>query len=630
MTQWVKGAVWLFFILGLLATGGLGTETRLFFFWPGCALLGLGALATGLRWHWQMRTTPCDVCLATALLFAVYFLVRQISSPVVIWWREDFFLLLACGVAYLLSATVLSHARWRGGLVWALYIVLLGNLAVGYVHFSGHWSFHIVPGYLRSFGGGEGGRIGGFFNNPNHLGAFLVMMTMLSLGLACFGRGQNLLSRLLFLLAAAASAVGMTKTGSRGAIVGLAAGVVALSVITVMLMRWTRPHLLGKTLLAIVAGGGIVVVVLGAVMSEQMQQRFSGGVPQDDPRRLIWKSALAQHGEHPWLGAGARMFYEGCIRLRPADAPMWLKDAQFAHNDWLQALCDYGWTGLALVGLMFAVHLRNGWRFLRWFASEQFPRTATLGGVRLGLLAGALASVIALMVHAFFEFHFHIPAVAVMAAALLGVLANPGVESSFWQPRQWPGVRLLGKVALPVSGAVLLWGTWVIGHADCLVERARLAGKLAGNSAPDVELLSRALRIDPTNAETWHERGLALIEAAEGKPFKMAQPALARAATDLERSLALNPWNPYPSLALADVCDVLGNYDEAERHIMDAVQAAPLFHEPRLALAIHRFRLQQWDLADEAFLLAGETQAGRTSDEWFDLYREMLQEAMSP
>ena len=99
------------------------------------------------------------------------------------------------------------------------------------------------------------------------------------------------------------------------------------------------------------------------------------------------------------------------------------------------------------------------------------------------------------------------------------------------------------------------------------------------------------------------------------------------AVFDLEQSRKLNPWDPYPALALANACDALGLFEEAEKNLADACRAAPLFQEPRLALAIHLNRLQRWAEAEEAYLRAGEARAGRTSDEWFDLYQQMLRDA---
>jgi hypothetical protein len=53
------------FLLGLFVTGLLGTETRLLFFWPGCALIGLAGLLAVLRWKLRVSFQPSDWCLLT-------------------------------------------------------------------------------------------------------------------------------------------------------------------------------------------------------------------------------------------------------------------------------------------------------------------------------------------------------------------------------------------------------------------------------------------------------------------------------------------------------------------------------------------------------------------------------------
>jgi O-antigen ligase len=625
MTRWIKVTVALLFLAGLLATGALGTETRLLLFWPGCALMGAAAVLSVSRWRWRLHSGPADVCLAAALLFAGYFAARQLTSPVTVWAREDLFVLLGCGVAYLLTATVLSHPRWRNGLVVVLFTLLVANLAMGFIHFSGKWSLHLVPQYMRTYGNDR--RIGGLFINPNHLGAFLSMMAMLSLGLAGFGRG-GATRRLLLLFAAIAAAVGVSLTQSRGAIIGMAAGGLSITLMLLMMVQRAYPHLLVRAMLGILLGGGLLALLLGAVMSGQLQQRFGDGPgPEGDPRALIWRSALAQHAEHPWLGAGARMFYEGCIRLRPADAPSWMRDAQFAHNDWLQALADYGWAGLALVVALFAVHLFNGWRFLRWFADERFPRTASLSGTRLGLAVGACAALVAALAHALVEFHFHVPAVAVTSAALMGVLANPGFESEFWKPRRVWGVRVVSKLALLGCGAAMLRGAFTLGLSDYDREHAKLVGRREDLGHADVALLTRALTRDPANMEAWYERGLARIDDAGGQPVQVARALLEGAASDLGRARKLNPFDPYVAMALGDACDALGRHAEAEKNFADAIRQAPLNMPPRIALGLHYHRLQMWREAEDAFLWAGEAGAER-SDEWMDLCRATLAAAM--
>lgn len=620
----LKIAVLLLFMGGMLAAGVLGTETRLLTYWPGAILLGLAAVAATLRWRWRVASLPSEVCLGMALLCGAYFGVRQMTSPVVSWAREDLYILMGCGAAYLITAIALSHPRWRGAVLVTLLLLVVGNLAVGYIHFSGQWTFHLVPHYMRDFGYSD--RIRGFFINPNHLAAFLSVMTLLCLGQAMFGRsGADWKLMVIFLAMGSVIAVALTK--SRGGMVGLSVGALVLAVISLVMLRRTMPHLFWRASGGLAMLGALVALVLWAVMSEQVQQRFEAHTVQvdGDPRSWIWRSAWHQHLENPWLGSGARMFYEGSQRLRPADAPAWMKDPLFVHSDWLQTLADYGWIGLALLMATLGVHLANGWRYLKWFAAEQFQRTASLSGQRLGWVVGCLAAFAAVLTHALFEFHFHVPAVALTAAVMLGVLANPGFDRQLAPGRRVPGVRLLSKLMLGLCGLALLCGAWRTGHAEYLVEQA-LMQPPDGDPAARVEVLNGALRIDSDNATAWHERGLAEMAEAGGKPMRVAKPLLKSAAADLEQAVQLNPFDGYPALALADAYDALGRHDEAEKFILRAVRMMPLHVTPRLALARHYHRLRRWKEAEEAYLWAGEGTAW-SPENWYASYCRMLQDA---
>jgi O-antigen ligase len=613
--------------------GALGTETRLLLFWPGCAVLGLAGLIAGLRWTWRIKYLPSDWCLLTGFLFAAYLVVRQMTSPVAIHAREDLFMLMGCAVAYTLSATVLSQPRARTMILVALLLILVGNLTVGFIHFSdkGMMHFHIVPEYMRDFGDGE--RIGGFFINSNHLASFLAMMTLLAAGMATFGRSGPV-RRLCIAFAGLSAAVGVALTVSRGAMVGLAAGVVVLAVLGVIMLYRTQRHLVGKVL----AGVGVLAVlgglVLYGVFAEQLRSRLGGsGFAEGDPRPFIWRAALAQHAESPWIGTGARMFTEGCITYRTADTPSWTKDALFVHNDWLQLLTEYGWVGLAL-GLLFVVsHFVHAWKFLDWQATEKFPRNATLMSSKLGIVLGAIAALVAVLVHALFEFHFHVPATAITAALLFGFLANPGYKAESRRPLRLPVVRMALKLSLIAAGTCMIYGTWQFGRADYYTEKAEMlrpepqdALTLEDAVPQKLELFSSAITLDPQNARLWYRRGMVRLEAASGQPHQLSQSLLTRARTDLEEASRLNPYHMFTVRALADVYDPLGMPDEAYSAIEKSVALAPLYGEPRLALAFHLHRLQQWQGAEAAYLWTSEARAGRR-DEWFSYYEVMLRQA---
>jgi hypothetical protein len=223
-----------------------------------------------------------------------------------------------------------------------------------------------------------------------------------------------------------------------------------------------------------------------------------------------------------------------------------MKDAEFAHNEWLQALSDYGWIGLALVLLMVNTHLAHVAGYLRWFVNEKFPRTASLMSSGLGLVLGTAAALVAVLVHAVFEFHFHVPAVAVLAACLFGICANPGCAPEARMPLRVPGARLLIKVALLGASGFILWGAWTLGRADFHAERAAIPSVADDEAIPKLEHLSKAIALDPRNARFWHQRGTVRISAASGQPMDLARGLLKRAVSDLEEARRLNPRTPSP------------------------------------------------------------------------------------
>lgn len=610
------------FLLGLLATGVLGTETRMLFFWPGCGLIGLAGLLTTLRWRIRMPYAPNDLCFGSMLVAVGYGLGRAMMSPVEVYAREDAFLLAAVFVTYLLCATVVSHPKARLVLLGTLLLVVAGNLAVGTIHFSGRWDFHVVPHFARSFGEG---RIGGFFNNANHLAAFLSIILFPTIAWLCFGRGGAVL-RLLTAFSAVAMVVGITLTQSRGAALGVAAGGVAFLVLGAVLIWRTWRHLFVQLLVGTVVLMTLAAALLFKVNQQAIQRRAEMNPVTEDVRLAIWESALEQHAESPLIGAGSRMFYDGSIRLRSEKLPVYAEEPLFAHNEFLQILADYGWVGLGLLILVVTMHAANGLRFLSWFAREKFPRTGMITSNGLVMVVGSLTGLAATLTHAIFEFHGHIPATALLGAAWLGVLANPGIESG--SPRI-PGVRLLMKFAQPALSVGMLAGLWFFGRADFLAAKASIAAS-QGNRKEQAEFLDQAISADPRNPDTHYARALAVLdEIPSDLPMEERVEPIERAIADLKSACALNSQNYLYPLALADAYDALLRHDEAKAQIERSLRLAPLHEEPRLALAIHFHRQARFTEAEKAYLWAGKARAWNEEGtaRWIDSYRLMLQHA---
>ncbi|OYW78013.1 MAG: hypothetical protein B7Z37_01360 [Verrucomicrobia bacterium 12-59-8] len=612
------------FLLGVFVTGLLGTETRLLFFWPGCLLLGLAGLTAVLRWKLRVSFQPSDWCLLTVLMLAGYVGWRAWTSPVEVYAREDAAVLLACFVAYLLTVTAVSESKWRLGIVCVLLVLVAGNLTASWLHFKGRWDFHLVPGFSRSF---PPGRIGGFFNNPNHLAAFLSFVALLAAGVMLFAR-IHIASRLLLGFGILSMLAGVALTMSRAAMLGLAVGGVVFVLLTLWVVWSTRRSLFKWLIIALLLVGGTVGGALYKVNEDSMLMRQMTSPLGDDIRVHIWRAALAQHADSPWIGVGSRMFYEGCTTHRDPESSAQMGDALFAHNEYLQTLADYGWAGLALVLMVVVVHLLNGLRFLRWFTTEKFPATGLLGSNALALTLGGIAALLATLAQAVFEFQGHIPITAVVGAILLGLLANPGIESEVFKTHRIWGLRFLMKIALLAASAALVGAAAIFGTADGHAAYARLQNS-RGETGKALGHFARAVLMDPRNAVLAYQHGVALMDSIKSDMTKDAYLRTVDASLrELTRATALNPYNYLYQLALTDALDAAGKNDAAFQAIQRALALAPLYEEPRMALGMHYHRLKQYQEAEFAYLWARQAKASNPegATNWQDNYRELLRQ----
>lgn len=587
------------FNLALVITGALGTETRLLFFWPGVIAIGFAGLMAALKWRLKILFPPADKCLLMTLVCAIFMVGRAAFSPVVYQAREDVIILLAAWVVYGLTITLVSHPRSRLVLMVSLLVLVMVNLAVGSIHLSGDWGFHIVPDFMRA---AEGGRIGGLFVNANHLAAFLSMVLFLAAGWLCFGRGGAALKLWLAFMVVAMT-LGMSLTISRGALFGLAVGACVFTVLGLWVVWQTQRQyfwsLIGGIAAALVLGGAL----LWKVNEEYLRTRISNHSVASDIRTEIWKSALTQFSLSPNLGAGARMYYQGGTQYRSPGLATWTPEAFFAHNEYLQMLADYGWVGLALLLLVIILHLSNGLKFIHWFVFEKFMRTGRVLSMNLAICLGSISALAATLAHAFVEFHFHVPATAMMGAVLLGLLANPGFEQMQKPLRRIPGVRVMTKVLLGVSALILLASSWQYGRADYAFAKAAVAARHK-DAEGQRQLLDQVTKLDPHNGDAFYQRALHTLDKLSADDRASQKEALQLAATDLETAMALNPYKYLYPLAYADVCDAQMKPEKARELITKAIQLAPLHEEPRLALAVHHHRVGHFAEAESCYLWA--------------------------
>ena len=549
-------------ILLLTALGvchGLTGGTRPVFSLPVYALLAVAALLT---WRPPGSGALTPGCLrATGVLFS-YLLVRAAFSPLPYLARADIFLLLACLLVYLLTATFLVTARQRMLVVYVL--LALGGLhtLVGIVQAAQGEDF--MPfGWVRP---ATGLRASGMFISPNHLAGFLEIAGVLGLSVAWWS-GRKPSVKVVAGYATVCCFIGLLLTQSRG---GVLCAVFALLVWMGLTLRASYlggSHGFGR---ALVLGIGAVVVVLGiggfvVATHGELRERLATALGRDI-RVSNWQAALDQFRLAPVFGTGAGThLYFGRLFRRP-DLQA---DPIHAHNDYLELLAEYGLVGAVGMAAFLALHVARAMRAMGRMA-RALHTTEAAGHDDLALVIGALAALAALGAHSALDFNLHIPGNALVMALVFGILARPETAEENHGPTAPAGGR-----GLPVLGGAVLALALLAWPGEFLAERARILLR-DGRYPEAVASATRALRLDPWNPFACLHLGEALRLQAEIEPlYADRQARRLDAERAFQQGLHLFPQDENLLVRRGQVLDRLQRFDEAEASFQAALAADP-------------------------------------------------------
>ena len=202
-------------------------------------------------------------------------------------------------------------------------------------------------------------------------------------------------------------------TGSRAGFVSLLAGLSAFT-LGLAINRRVRP-------LRLLLIATIVLGLLGSVLllgGDSLVERLSASnVEAEAPMRLsVYKLAWQSILDNPWRGFGLGTFDTAFRLYRDATVNIWV---QHAHDDYIEMFMDLGIPAALMLWssflLMISCCLNGIWQRQRM---GEYPA--------LGLGVSVLAAT-----HALADFSFHIPAVSLTYAAILGL----GVAQS-WSSQQ--------------------------------------------------------------------------------------------------------------------------------------------------------------------------------------------------
>jgi len=279
--------------------------------------------------------------------------------------------------------------------------------------------------------------------------------------------------------------------------------------------RWQVPAVLGGVMLAVIC---TLAITAGRSPFERLA---SLGDPGADMRWLVWKLSFLSWCDRPIWGAGL-----GCFAgaISPYEVRDYGVSYSRAENEYLDLLVEGGVIGLGLllVGLGAGV----------WLVRRALIASRGQSEHRYLLLA-AIYGAVSLLVHWFFDFSFHIPAVAISAIILGGLLCRVGLDSvgqterAPTAPHPGLGMARLFAVASLGVGLICIVPTYGDARAELILYQAGLAlpdasranDRWQERSAVEVKAglaaLEQALAERPNWTEGHLRRGMALLRLYE-------------------------------------------------------------------------------------------------------------------
>jgi hypothetical protein len=215
-------------------------------------------------------------------------------------------------------------------------------------------------------------------------------------------------------------------------------------------------------------------------------------------RPMLWRSALADVGDHPLLGSGAGTFEQYWNEHRPRNYV-----ARDAHSLYLERLAEQGPVGLILV-----------------LALVIYPIGVAVRGRRDPLVLTALGAFVAFALHAGFDWDWEMPAVmslALVCAAAILVAARPEFP---------PPISTWARAGLVAVGIAIGVGAFVGGVGNQAIA-ASVDAAQQGNYVKAESEARTAMSWSPWSDQPWIDLAAALV----GQGRRDAAAAALRTAT---------------------------------------------------------------------------------------------------
>jgi O-antigen ligase/tetratricopeptide (TPR) repeat protein len=479
--------------------------------------------------------------------------------------------------------------------VRGFWIILLAILVALNVGLAISQSVLESPFYFWQPGGSDESHAIGLFAHYNAFASFLNGTVFFFLSYTFFGR--NVAARWACALLSLGLIVTLVMSQSRGGWLSFVVGGSLWMVLLILFLKQRRSKLLGIISIAVVllgVGGIVSSVWVVQRITEKRVEKYEENTGRKVEAKVSdgGRVAFQQMGfeiflDSPVVGGGARAFsYRALEKWDPDTLELWMGDPEFAHNEFIQLLSDYGLVGFVLVLALLFIHGILGVINL---VSED-DRDSGLSIWQLGAAGG----LVAMLCQSYFSFIFHFPACVVLCAFQLAILASQSKE----KPKNRPVFRftelVIGIGGLGVAAALAFLG--INFFKGYLLSKEAVQKLTAAESVEDVftglETLEKAgdRSWDPKSFEIVARRAMLEANTAlQGNDPAVAEKFNLRAKAAFERSLELNPNFSAALAGLPRVEDALGNHAAAEEGHQKAmkliwareIKLRPYFHAAR-------------------------------------------------
>ena len=245
--------------------------------------------------RWELWTVPIALPTLLALGAAIgSVVVRDVPGDVALFALRVLFQPL---LFYFVGFLFPKNKRWVQLVVGVFLLAGVGLALHGLYQYASHAP---MPAHWVDVSETDiGTRAYSIIGNPNGLGAFLLLGTLVSLSLA-LARGLRRLQRLAMAAFFVIQLGGVAVTFSRGAWIGLGAGTLALLIMAYR--RYLAPLAAAGVVGWFVVPGAFVNRLAFAFSSTYITKSAAAG------RLYVWKMALGNIAAHPWFGVGLGTF----------------------------------------------------------------------------------------------------------------------------------------------------------------------------------------------------------------------------------------------------------------------------------------------------------------------------------